>query len=124
MSMVLYVTTAAIVKESLLRRRATCEGGKKETKAMIRRVPWVACLFVLTLMALPGCRGRMASVQAATHPESAATQRGAPGMAVAGLLAAVEGTLGQIYTQVNPSVVNIRTVQRQTVVFPVVPEMP
>jgi len=36
----------------------------------------------------------------------------------------VEGTLGQIYTQVNPSVVNIRTVQRQTVVFPVVPEMP
>jgi 2-alkenal reductase len=43
---------------------------------------------------------------------------------VAGLLAAVEGTLGQIYAQVNPSVVNIRTVQRQTVVFPVVPEMP
>jgi len=45
-------------------------------------------------------------------------------MAAAGLLAAVEGTLGQIYAQVNPSVVNIRTVQRQTVVFPVVPEVP
>src|SRR5262245_66226195 len=42
---------------------------------------------------------------------------------VAGHLPAVDGTLGQIYVQVNPSVVNIRTVQRQTVVFPVVPEM-
>jgi serine protease Do len=93
---------------------------------MIRRVPWVACLCMLTLMSLPGCRAYMSSLQAATNPESASatTQRGTPGKAVAGLVAAVEGTLGQIYAQVNPSVVNIRTVQRQTVVFPVVPEMP
>ena len=80
---------------------------------MIMRVSWVACLFVLTLMSLPGCRGRTSSIQAATSPESAvaATQRGTPG-AGTGLLAAMEGTLGQIYVQVNPSVVNIRTVQR------------
>ena len=92
---------------------------------MIMRVPWVACLFVLTLMSLLGCRGRTSSLQGQQVPDkrwAAATQRGAP-RARAGLLAAVEGTLEQIYAQVNPSVVNIRTVQRQTVVFPVVPEM-
>ena len=92
---------------------------------MIIRVPWVAYLCVLALVSLPGCRGLMSSGQETSSPESApaATQRGTPG-AAAGLLAALEGTLGQIYVQVNPSVVNIRTVQRQTVVFPVVPEMP
>src|SRR5262245_28360043 len=90
MSMLLYVTTAARVKESFLHRRAQFEGGQKETAAMIMRVPWVACLFVLTLMSLPGCRGRMSPVQTATGPESAAAQRGAPGMAVAGLLGALE----------------------------------
>ena len=60
---------------------------------MIRRVPWIACLFVLTLMSLPGCRGHMSLVQAWTNPESASTQRGTPGTTRAGLLAAVEGTL-------------------------------
>ncbi len=94
---------------------------------MTVRVPWVTCLLVLSLViCLPGCRGRTPSAQAMSNAEvaAAASQRGTPGLAAAGLLAAVEGTLGQIYAQVNPSVVNIRTVQRQTVVFPVVPEMP
>src|SRR5262245_36967484 len=102
MSMVLYVTTTARMKESFRRRRAQCEGGK-ETTAMIMRVPWVACLCVLTLMSLPGCRARTSSVQAATNPDSASatSQRGTPGTAVVGLLAAVEGTLGQMYVQVN-----------------------
>jgi S1-C subfamily serine protease len=75
-SMVLYVTTAARVQESFGRSRAQGEGGKKETAAMIRRVPWMTCLCVLALMSLPGCRGRMASVQAQTNPESAATRQG------------------------------------------------
>jgi len=93
---------------------------------MTVRVLWVACLLVLSLICLPGCRGRTPSAQAMSSTEAAAAgpQRGTSGMAAAGLLAAVEGTLGQIYAQVNPSVVNIRTVQRQTVVFPVVPEVP
>src|SRR4029450_11523414 len=93
--MVLYVTTAARVKESFPRRRAQCEGGK-ETAAMIRRVPWVACLCMLTLMSLPGCRAYMSSLQAATNPESASatTQRGTPGKAVAGLVGAGGGQGG------------------------------
>jgi S1-C subfamily serine protease len=124
-SMVLYVTTAARVKDSLLERRAQFEGGRKETEVMIRRIPWVVYLCVLALMSLMGCHGLVSSAPQASNPEStsATIQRAAPRAAV-GLLAALEGTLGQIYVSVNPSVVNIRTVQRQTVVFPVVPEMP
>src|SRR5262245_40650042 len=92
---------------------------------MITRVPWVVYLFVLALMSLSGCRGLTSSAQEASSPGNppAAIQRVTPG-AAAGLLAVLEGTLEQVYVQVNPSVVNIRTVQRQTVVFPVVPEMP
>ena len=93
---------------------------------MTTRVPWGICLCVLALMSLPGCGSRMLSAPTVSNPEaaSASTQRATPGAATPGLLSAFEGTLGQIYTQVNPSVVNIRTVQRQTVIFPVVPEMP
>ena len=85
---------------------------------MIIRVPWVAYLCVLALESLPGCRGLMSSGQETSSPESApaAIQRATP-RATAGVLAALEGTLGQIYVEVNPSVVNIRTVQRKTVVF-------
>ena len=93
---------------------------------MTTRVPWGICLFVLSLMFLPGCRSRTSSAPADSGPGAAsdATPRATPGVATPGFLSAFEGTLGQIYAQVNPSVVNIRTVQRQTVIFPVVPEMP
>ena len=93
---------------------------------MTTRVPWGICLCVLALMSLSGYGSRMLSAPTVSNPEaaSASTQRATPGAATPGLLSAFESTLGQIYTQVNPSVVNIRTVQRQTVIFPVVPEMP
>src|SRR5438093_8677041 len=93
---------------------------------MTPRVPWGICLFVLALMLLPGCGSRTSSASTVSNPEAASgsTQRATHGAATPGLLSAFESTLGQIYTQVNPSVVNIRTVQRQTVIFPVVPEMP
>jgi S1-C subfamily serine protease len=39
-------------------------------------------------------------------------------------LAALEGTLEQIYTRVNPSVVNIRVLQKEEVTLPAFPEIP
>ena len=36
----------------------------------------------------------------------------------------IEAILEQIYTQVSPSVVNIRVVQKQEVMFPILPEIP
>ena len=92
---------------------------------MIMRVPWVTYLPLLLCLSLAGCRSQSASPPVPGNVEApVAAPRANPGLSSAGLLAAVQGTLGQIYTQVNPSVVNIRTVQRQTVVFPVVPEVP
>lgn len=44
--------------------------------------------------------------------------------ATAGVLAALEGTLEHIYTQVNPSVVNVQVEERQVVRSPVLPETP
>src|SRR5262245_52440665 len=117
--MVLYVTVAALVQDGLRCGSARCDG-RKETKAMTTRVPWVTCLCVLSLMCLPGCSLHMTSAQIRNGPETASPPAG---RAVSSLLAALEGTLGQIYDQVTPSVVNIRTVQRQTVIFPVVPEI-
>src|SRR5262245_44461622 len=88
--------------------------------------PWGNWLLGLSLVFLLGCSSRTSSAPTASSPEAAAASnpRAIPSAATPGLLSAFEGTLGQIYTQVNPSVVNIRTVQRQTVVFPVVPEVP
>jgi S1-C subfamily serine protease len=40
------------------------------------------------------------------------------------VLGPLEATIEHIYTQVNPSVVNIRVVQRQEVRYPVLPEIP
>ncbi|MBM3223677.1 MAG: PDZ domain-containing protein [Candidatus Tectomicrobia bacterium] len=93
---------------------------------MIVRVPWVIGLLVLSLVSFLGCSSHTSSAPAPSTPEalSATAQRGLSGAAATGFMAAFQGTLGQIYTQVNPSVVNIRTVQRQTMVFPVVPEIP
>lgn len=87
---------------------------------MTTRVPWVTCLCVFSLLCLPGCSLRVPSAQT----QSAEATPMPIQRATTGLLAALEGTLSQIYTQVTPSVVNIRTVQRQTVIFPVVPEIP
>ncbi len=92
---------------------------------MMMRVPWVTYLSLLCFLSLVGCQGPQASPPAVGTIDAAVTAtRGAPGLPATGLLAAAQGALGQIYTQVNPSVVNIRTVQRQTVMFPVVPEVP
>ncbi|MGE3537605.1 MAG: trypsin-like peptidase domain-containing protein [Candidatus Tectimicrobiota bacterium] len=86
-------------------------------------VPSVTWLLMLCFC-LSGCTLRAPSESAAGTPDVPQSPPGRPAVVSAGLLAAFEGTLGQIYTQVNPSVVNLRTLQRQTVVFPVVPEVP
>src|SRR5262245_44508417 len=88
--------------------------------------PWGNWLLGLSLVFLLGCSSRTSSAPVDSSPEAgaASSPRATPGTATPGLLSAFEGTLGQIYTQVNPSVINIRTVQRQTVIFPVVPEVP
>lgn len=86
-------------------------------------VPWVTALLVLTVVILTGCASQPGTAPPPAQPNASAAARSLPGLP-SGVLAAVQGTLGHIYTQVNPSVVNIRTVHRQTVMFPLLPEVP
>jgi serine protease Do len=80
---------------------------------MILRRPWLigmTALFFITLVGYYSLLGPSTSPPATTPP------------ATAGLLAALEETLEHIYTQVNPSVVNIQVEQRQVVRSPALPE--
>jgi S1-C subfamily serine protease len=55
---------------------------------------------------------------------SAHVGAGVAATAPAGAVAALEDTVEYIYTQVSPSVVNTRVVQKQEAVFPIFPELP
>jgi len=84
---------------------------------------FVSILLAL-LLALPGCAG---------HSPSSATPQAPPASPPPAVVSPspaittttdIEAVLEQIYTQVSPSVVNIRVVQKQEVMFPTLPEIP
>ena len=82
-------------------------------------------LVILSMIILPACSGTAAlakqnSNSLAPAPVQAAAPAAnptvaAPVVAQSGLLASYESTLENIYTQVNPSVVNIQVVDQQSV---------
>lgn len=77
--------------------------------------------FLLAGIILTGCSGRILPAKVAP-PEPAQT---AQTSAVAtDLLATLENNLEDIYTRVNPSVVNIQVVQKQVVSAPALPDFP
>ncbi len=81
-------------------------------------------LVILSMIILPACSGTSALAKQSTNalapaPAQAAAPAANPTPAApvavqSGLLASYEGTLENIYTQVNPSVVNIQVVDQQT----------
>jgi serine protease Do len=83
---------------------------------------------LLFALILTGCGLPIAAAQPA--PPAAAPTAAvvptpvAPVSPVVGTLTDLETTLEQIYTQVNPSVVNIRVVQKEEVMSPAFPEIP
>src|ERR687892_1469504 len=82
---------------------------------MIPRRQWlfgIAALFVIALAGY-GLLVPSTSPPAATPPATPPT--------TAGVLAALEETLEHIYTQVNPSVVNVQVEQRRRVRSPLLP---
>jgi serine protease Do len=94
----------------------------KKTKLLL-----VAVLLV-SLVALSGCsipqfpKAAVAAQSATSTPTATPVVVQAP--ASAGAVAALEGTLEQIYSQVNPSVVNIQVSQTVEVTLPALPEIP
>jgi serine protease Do len=88
-----------------------------------RYIPIISFLLVF-IFAFSGCAARsLSSVNAYAPPPIVAS----PIISASSsntTVAAIEATLENIYTQVNPSVVNIRVVQKQEVMFPTLPEIP
>jgi serine protease Do len=83
---------------------------------MRSRRPWLIGIAALFVIALAGY-GLLAP---STSPPAATPPAATP--ATAGVLAALEGTLEHIYTQVNPSVVNVQVEERQVVRSTALPE--
>lgn len=88
-------------------------------------VPALLSLAILTSCSLtPTSLAQSVPPQAATPPSAPAV---VPVASSANLLTALEGTLQNIYIQVNPSVVNIRVVQKEeasSLTFPQIPGFP
>jgi serine protease Do len=86
-------------------------------------------VIILSLVALLGC-GAPSLAAVIDTVESPAEMAPAPAPAVeqaatdASVLAALEGTLGNVYAEVSPSVVNIQVVQKMEAVSQQIPEMP
>jgi serine protease Do len=83
---------------------------------------------VLSLVTLSGCSiprvpSWLLSASSATPVPTVTPAVVSSGPPV-GAIAALEGTLEQIYAQVNPSVVNIRVVQTREIEMPALPEIP
>ena len=88
---------------------------------------WLVAVLLVSLMVLSGCSipqfPSVAAAQSATSTP-AATQMTTQAPASAGAVAALEGTLEQIYTQVNPSVVNIQVSQTVDTASLAIPQIP
>jgi serine protease Do len=76
------------------------------------------------LPAVPSISVSLAQPASQPAPIAAAPAAVAPNTSSTEIVAALEGTLQQIYDQVNPSVVNIQVVQKQEVTAPTFPEIP
>ena len=88
---------------------------------------WLVAVLLASLAVLSGCSipqfsNAVAAQSATSTPTSTPEVVQAP--ASAGAVAALEGALEQIYTQVNPSVVNIQVRQTVEAAFPAIPEIP
>ncbi|MFQ5341134.1 MAG: trypsin-like peptidase domain-containing protein [Anaerolineae bacterium] len=93
----------------------------------MKRHSWLIAILLIASLVLVSCSIPAPSVQSAapvvvpTAMPAAATSASAP---PADALAALQGTLENIYAQVNPAVVNIRVVQKTKVSVPSFPEIP
>jgi cytochrome c biogenesis protein ResB len=95
---------------------------------MKKTTPWFVTILLVSLTVLSGCSIPQFPNTAAAAQSAASTPTVAPVVvqapASAGAVAALEGTLEQIYTQVNPSVVNIQVSQAVDTASLIIPQIP
>jgi S1-C subfamily serine protease len=91
---------------------------------MKKRYILIISILLALLLAFPGCAAQSSSnVTTPAPPSSTAPGVISPSPSIT-TLTDIEATLEQIYAQVSPSVVNIRVIQKQEVMFPTLPEIP
>jgi len=92
---------------------------------MKKRNSIVVIVALFAVFALAGCSGAVAPAAAAVNMAPTATVAPPPAAImsspVVGTVADLESTLEHVYSQVNPSVVTLRTVQKQQVTLPAFP---
>ncbi len=78
----------------------------------------IVSILLALLLAFLGCAAQSSpNVTASAPPASTVPEVVSPSPSIT-TLTNIEATLEQIYTQVSPSVVNIRVIQKQEVMFP------
>jgi serine protease Do len=88
-----------------------------------RNISFISFLLVL-VFTFSGCAAPSLSKVSTIAPPLSVTSPVIAESASSGSVTDFEATLENIYTKVNPSVVNIRVVQKQEVTFPALPEIP
>jgi serine protease Do len=96
---------------------------------MKKRFAFLAALMIAALLALSSCGlPALPAAQAAAQEAPTAAPTAAPMVAPSGnsvgAVAALEGVLEQVYTRVNPSVVNIQVNQAAATGSPAIPDVP
>jgi serine protease Do len=95
----------------------------------VKKYVVLVVLLLVSLTALTGCSASQLSTVAAAQsatavPTAAPVVAQVPASTVTGAVAALEGTLEQVYAQVNPSVVNIQVVETASTTNSAIPEIP
>jgi S1-C subfamily serine protease len=84
----------------------------------------IISILLAFLLAFSGCATQsLSNASAPAPPSTVAPSLDSPPSSIS-TLADIEATLKNIYTRVSPSVVNIRVIQKQEVMFPTLPEIP
>jgi len=87
------------------------------------RYGWIISILLAVVVVVGGCTPQAPPATAPAPPASTAPEVISPSPSMI-TTTDIEAILEQIYTQVSPSVVNIRVVQKQEVMFPTLPEIP
>jgi serine protease Do len=91
---------------------------------MKKRYILISSIVLALLFTFSGCAVQSASMASTSSPAPNMVPQAISSSESVINLTDIEAMLERIYTQVNPSVVNIRVVQKQEVMFPSFPEIP
>jgi 2-alkenal reductase len=102
--------------------------GRRGSMMIARKLHLQALLMVLLLpfLLITSCASPPVAIEAAVTATPPVMQQASTAVDASSptLLAAFQGTLEDIYARVNPCVVNIRVMQKEEVMFPIIPEIP